>query len=112
MGRWDGGYSAWTAHLLQASLRMEEEPGEATPASVSGPRPAAPPTVPQLFASRFWTVLTSSCRAGDLLLDTLSSDSVHDFSSSSSGRIEEFCEMDLAKGAKQRVSPCPQPPDP
>lgn len=112
MGRWDGGYSAWTAHLLQASLRMEEEPGEATPASVSGPRPAAPPTVPQLFASRFWTVLTSSCRAGDLLLDTLSSDSVHDFSSSSSGRIEEFCEMDLAKGAKQKVSPCPQPPDP
>lgn len=113
-GGWDGGYSAWMAHLLQASLWMEEEPGGATPASLwsqASPKPAAPP-VPQLLSSTFWTVLTSSQRAGDLLLATLSSDSVHDFSSSSSGRIEEFCEMDLAKEAKQRVSPLPTAPRP
>lgn len=39
--------------------------------------------------------LTSSSRAGDFLLVPLSSDSVHDFSSSSSGSTEEFCEPDL-----------------
>lgn len=33
---------------------------------------------------------SSSSLAGDFLLGTLGSDSVHDFSSSSSGRMEEF----------------------
>lgn len=40
-------------------------------------------------------MLTSSSRAGDFLLETLGSDSVHDFSSSSSGRMEEFWDTDL-----------------
>lgn len=69
-----------------------------TPARPSGSKPPPnlpPPPVPQLVTGMFQRVLTSSRRAGDLLLETLSSDSVHDFSSSSSGRMEEFCEMDL-----------------
>lgn len=37
---------------------------------------------------------SSSSRAGDFLLETLGSDSVHDFSSSSSGRMEEFWDTD------------------
>lgn len=91
----------------------KSQEGQPQPVSLipSLPHPAAPPVSP-LLTSTFWTVLTSSCWAGDLLLETLSSDSVHDFSSSSSGRIEEFCEMDLAKGAKQRVSPLPTSPRP
>lgn len=36
---WDGGYSAWMTHLLQASLWMEEEPGGAIPSSLSDPKP-------------------------------------------------------------------------
>lgn len=63
------------------------------------PKTCCPPPVPQLVASMFRRVPTSSHRAGDLL-DTLSSDSVRDFSSSSSGRMEEFCETDLARGDK------------
>lgn len=45
---WDGGYTAWLAHLLQASLWMEQEPGGATPASLSDPKPppsCCPPSV-------------------------------------------------------------------
>lgn len=56
--------------------------------------------------------LTSWHRAGDLLLETLSSDSVHDFSSSSSGRMEEFCEMDLPGGGKAKGFSPATAPDP
>lgn len=88
-----------------------------TPARPSGPKPPPnllpPHPVPQLITSMFRRVLTSSRRAGDLLLETLSSDSVHDFSSSSSGRMEEFCEMDLpGAGKAEGFTPAHNPLNP
>lgn len=88
----------WT-HLPWASLWMEEEPRRGK----HQPGPLVP-SLPQAFCPlssppACFRLLTSSHRPGDLL-GTLSSDSVQDFSSSSSGRMEEFCEIDLPRAGK------------